>query len=523
MTAAEAAAQVARLTAAGPGAFGASSGVFSLDQLTAMGKTGSLAEQWLAQSVPAGGLISGGGNGVITATGLQKGYYQIPGKQGAEYYDPASGQASAEFVKWANSLTPDQRDPFTGQPQGFIPLEGGPASVNAANQPSAQSLANFNAILVGGGTQDAQDRVLGIGKYQQFVTGANGEQVRMSDVAAGKQAPSMYKDVSTYQGKYKLVAPPGGNGQSQWQSVDGVPALYPDVAADIKASANALNQHNIDAYRGLQAERIARGEDPNTGISADETKQIYDTYQRIQDPAQREAYIRAQDPGNLTPGLRVARTAARGGEQSWMTKNVIAPTVTYEGTEKYGGSSDTKGQVKTTYGDVTQTDAATGRSIMFGNVATKIEYVAPESLGAFGNAMHRIGGGLYGGIMGYIGSFGNPLGAAIGAAEGSGALGGINLKKPGNTTWGQSETPGSIQSVLLSLGEAMAFAHFGVGNMGALARVGIGAGMGSVNGFIAGGTRGAEIGGVGGGVGGYFAGGTGPSAAAKAQNAWMGF
>lgn len=522
MTAEEAAAALV-------GAKSNTSGVFTLDQLMAMGKTGTLAEQWKAQSAPPGGLIAGGGNDAITATGLQKGYYQIPGKDGAEYYDPASGQASAEFVAWANSLTPDQRDPFTGQPQGFIPLEGGPQATNDANQPSAQSLANFNAILAGGGTQDAQDRVLGTGKYQAFVTGANGEQLRLPDVLSATPKESMFKDVSTHKSDLGPVGAGGAYGHwqtdatgSMWVNT-GTKADFSAIEADARAAQAAKDQHNVDAYHGLQQERIARGEDPNTGISAAETKQIYETYQRIQDPAQREAYIRAQDPGNLTAGLRVARTAARGGEQSWMTKNVMAPETTYEGTQKYGGSSDTKGQVKTTYGDVTQTDAATGRSIMFGHVATKIEYVAPESLGAFGNAMHRLGGGLYGGIMGYIGSFGSPLGAAVGAAEGSGALGGINLKKPGKTTWGAAETPGSIQSVLLSLGEAMAFAHFGVGNMGAAARIGIGAGMGSVNGFLAGGVKGAEFGGVIGGVGGYLAGGNGPSAAAKAQNAWMGF
>ena len=512
MTAAEAAAQIAKLTAAGPSAYGASSGVFSLDQLTAMGRTGTLAQQWAAQA-PTSGLIAGGGNATLTATNLKAGYYQIPGQQGAEYYDPASGQASSEFVAWANSLTPDQLDPFTGQPlHGFIAAQGGPEATNAANQPSAGALANFNAIIAGGkgadGTyQDSQDRVLGIGKYQQFVMGSNGQQVRIADAVGAAPAPT-YTDVSTYAGKYKLVAPPGGNGEGQWQDANGVPVDYSLVAADIQAAAAAKDTHNQDAWTGLQQERIARGEDPMTGISAAETRSIYDTYQRIQDPAEKAAYIQAQDPGNLTAGLRKARTAARQGQVDWMTKNQLAPNVTYEMSSAYGDTSGTGGQVKTTFGDVTQTDAATGRSIMFGNVATAIEYVAPGNLGAFANAMHRVGGALYGGIMGYIGSLGSPMGAIMGAVVGSGAAGGLNLKNPGKTHWGASEKAGSIQDVALSLGEAMAFSAVGGQSMGHLGHAAIGAGFGTVNGFVSSGSgKGAALGGILGGVGGSMNGG----------------
>ena len=504
MTAAEAAAQIAKLTAAGPQAYGAGAGVFSLDQLRALGQTGNAQQDWLA-SGQKGGLIAGGGNAVITTPGLKAGYYTIPGQDGAEYYDPSKGQASPEFVKWANALTPDQFDPFSGNLlKGFIPAEGGPEAVNAANQTSAGALTNFNAIIAGGkgadGTyQDSQDRVLGTGMYQQFVIGKDGKQVRIADATGAAPAPG-YTDVSTSTSQYKLVAPPDGVGQSQWQDANGTPVDYSLVAADIQEAAAAKDQHNIDAYAGLQQERIARGEDPNTGISQAETKSIYDTYGRIQDPAEKAAYIKYQDPGNLTAGLRKARIDAQAGDRNWMLKNQMAPKEQYQ----LAGSLDKNmgGQVKTTIGDVTVTDATTGRSVMYGNIPTKIEYIAPGKMGSFDAAAKRLGGALYGGVMGYIGSFGNPMGAVMGAVVGSGMAGGLNLKKPGKTTWGASEKPGDIQEVALSLGEAMAFSAVGGQGMGRLGHAAIGAGFGTVNGFLSGGNKGAAMGGIFGGIGG---------------------
>lgn len=522
MTAAEAAAQIAKLAAAGPTAHGAGAGVFSLDQLKGLGKTGTMSDQWTAQGAPiAGALISGGGNAAITTPGLKAGYYQIPGQSGAEYYDPSKGQASAEFVKYANALTPDQFDPFSGDLlKGFIPPEGGPEASVAANQPSARALSNFNAIIASGkgndGTyQDSQDRVLGIGKYQQFVIGKDGNKIRISD-AIGSAADPTYRDVSTFR-----QPPTAGGMRTDVPSSDLWKLAIPAAAAK--------DQHNADAYAGLQQERIAAaataagvdvgsalkygsglGSDQdlqniaNTGVSSAQKKQIYDTYGRIGDPSEKAAYIKYQDPGNLTAGLRKARIDAQAGDRNWMLKNQLAPIANYQ----MAGSFDKNqgGQIKTTIGDVTQTDKTTGRDIVFGNVPVKMEYSASGRghLGSFDAAAHRLGGALYGGVMGYIGSFGNPYMAALGAFQGSGASGHLSIKNigSGKMTWGQSQQAGDIKDVALTLGEAM-IASRASGSMGVFGRTTIGAGMGTVNGFLSGGgakeaIKGAIVGGIGG-------------------------
>ncbi len=565
MTAAEAAASIAAQTQAAQAAYNKGT-LFSPGALQVGQTLESLTPGKNLNTKDPTGLLAGSNDLVQlnpTAMKLQAGYYTLPGKSGAEYFDPSGGggmaQASSEFVKWANSLTPDDLSLDTGQPSNFIPVEGGPEAVNASKQMSGQALVNFNSIIAAGrgadGTyQDSQDRTLGIGKYQQFVTGPNGEQLRLSDVmakAAGPAPVNIFKDVSPYasKGVSTEVGSSGGfwqadTGGKQWIYTNPL-ENYKTNEADAIAASAAINQHNQDAYAGLTQERIiaaatAAGEDPgnalkaamsaapgsaeatsaaaiaNTGISSAQTKQIYDTYNSILDPTEKAAYIAGQDPGNLTSSERVAQTAAKQGQTNWMLKNAIGPKTQWSG-DPYGAG----GGVKTTVGDVTMTDKITGRSTVWGNVPTAQEYVGAASRGAFDQAMNRLGGGLYGAFIGYIGSFGNPIGAVVGAASGSGALGGINFKNPGKTTWGASEKFQGVGSVALSMGEAMAFSYFGVGDMGAVGRIGVGIGMGSANGFMSGGTKGIAVGGISGGVGGYFAGNNGPSWAQKASNAYQ--
>ncbi len=490
-------------------------------------------QEWESQGAAnTGALISGGGNASITATGLQAGYYQVPGQAGAEYYDPHSGQASSEFVAWANSATPDALT------AAFIPSEGGPQAANDANQMPAQAAANFTAeaALINGGmsNEDAQNATLGIGPNQQFVAGANGQQETMVQAMA-PQTGGGERDVSTGSSKYIFVSPDGVKTfQGYWAdpSAPGTPVPYADVAADTQTSEDSLNTHNQDAYAALQQERViaaatAAGVDPgtvlkygtglgdattiqniaNTGISAAQTSEIAATYARISDPAEQAAYLAAQDPGNLTPALRVAQglTPEKIAEKNWMTKNALAPVVTWGSAAPYGDTSG--GQVKTTYGDVTQTDAKTGRSVMFGNVITKMEYVAPQGRGSFDVAMRRLGGGLYGGFIGFIASFGNTLGVVAGAASGSGFLGGIktsfknptgNLSKSG---WGAPANPAAegIQNVGIDLAAAALEGSTGLFG-GAL----IGSALGFIRNNGQGGAAGAESGAISGGLAGMF-------------------
>ena len=488
-------------SAAGQPAQTPTPGVFTLDQLHALGQTGDPEKDWLRSS-GGGSLFAGGGHALLgeAAKNLPAGYYRIPGVSGAEYYDPRQGQASAEFINWANGLTADDRDPFSGVPKNFIPAEGGPEAANAARMDqSPGDIATFNKIISGGkgpdGTyQESQDRVLGLGKYQQFMLDANGKQVRVSDVLSAAPGKSLDRTntpfinlsrdpTGAFDRLSKLMGLSGRDLDEQIGLTGSKEGRSADYWMRMENTLASNYETRLEQARGLREGRIARGENPETGISAEETKRIYETYMRIEDPAQRAAYIQVQDPGNLTPNLREERKKARAWQTDLMSKNQFMET-TWESSKAYGDVSGTGGGVKTTYGGVTVPDKETGRETHIFNIPTKREYVAPEARGAFDMAMHRLGGGIYGTIMGFISSFGNPYGALMGGASGSGLMGGINFKKPGKSKWGAAQTPGSIQDIAVSLGTAMAFARFGVSKMGFFQRIGIGAGIGSVSGSL---------------------------------------
>lgn len=556
MTAAEAAAQVASLTAAAQASYNAGTltgpGAGPVNGYAAPNNTqdaaGMFSDPGLQQLSP-------------TAMGLAAGYYQLPGETTAEYFDPATGQASAAFVAWANSLTADDLG-ANGQPSNYI-APGGSGPTQVMGEMSGSNLTNFNAeaalINAGATNEDAQNQVLGIGPNQQFVTGANGQQETMAQAAA-PQGAGAYRDVSTYDSTL-APAPTGtmwsnaeGSGMSWTQAqLDALTAWYAEeeTATNAAVAANTADYESAEA--GLQQENViaaakAAGADPGsalmygtgiggtameqqiaeTGISAAQTAQIQETYASIANPDEAAAYIAAQDPGNLSPALRLARDNARGAAGD-NTDALLGATVDYSNGAAAGDLNDDGIGIKTTYGDVTETDATTGRSIMFGNVVVSEAWTVSGNMGGFDSAMKRLGGAVYGAFMGFVGSFGNPIGAVVGAVEGSGALGGLKMSfahpfsNVGKSTWGAPEQPGSIGSVVLNLGEAMAYGYFGVGEMGAAGRTAVGVGMGTANGFAASGTKGVAMGAIGGGVGGYLSGSKGPSAADKAQNAWQGF
>src|SRR4051812_22792737 len=81
---------------------GSRSGVFSLEDLRALGQTGDAKTDWAAGAPAQSGLIAGGGRAAIPP-GTPAGYYQIPGQDGAQYYDPASGQVSQELADYLST------------------------------------------------------------------------------------------------------------------------------------------------------------------------------------------------------------------------------------------------------------------------------------------------------------------------------------------------------------------------------------------------------------------------------------
>ena len=460
MTAGEAAAQIAAQSAVAQAAYN-SGGAYLNGAIVAGGTPGGQTLAGLTTPAPGSNIF--GATGLTQLSGIAKslaaGYYQIPGQQGAQYFDPASGQAPSQaFISWANGLTATDLGP-NGQPtSGFIPVEGGVEAYNNAQPSDVATVTAITGLMNSGmSAEDAQNKVLGIGPNQQFAVGADGQQVRVGAGAPTYAAPTpggggSYKDVSTFASNAPVGGLGVGGSMGFWAPVAGgsmwVSTATPtDIAnneADATAAENALEANNSEAWTGLQMERIAAGEDPNTGISAAETEQIFETYSRIQDPGEAAAFLAAQDPGNLTPGLRVARnnTPEMQSQNSWMAENKIAPITTWEGTAAYGGTEDEggavseyAGAVRTTFGDVTETDAATGRSIMFGNVVTDRVYVAPSNEGLTINGHNyisnadgaRVIGGIEGAVSGFFtglaaggGPVGGAFGAVMGAYEGAG-------------------------------------------------------------------------------------------------------
>lgn len=455
-------------------------GVFSLDQLKALGQTGNLKMDWMRGAAPAAGaLIAGGGRGMIPAD-IPAGYYQVPGLDGAYYYDPKSGQAPQQFIDWANNLKASDRDPFTGAPKALIPNtdSGEVFRAQAGQQPAAISTLNdiFKLGRGADGTyQDAQDRVLGLGKYQQFITGKDGKQIRLQDVPGYTPPPPQFTDVSKPQaGAFDRLM--GLTGQDK-ASLDKTLGLVngKENASYWTKMENALAANyetNALKWKGLQEERAARGLDPETGTSLAEKKRIYDTYNRIQDPAERAAYIKMQDPGNLTAELRQARYETRAGERAAIAAYEKAnPNVVYDSASRYGGPSDSYMQVAVTMGHGIMTDKVTGRETFVGNIPTGVSLVK-QNTGNFDAVAKRLGGGIGGAFLGFM--TGNVPGAFLGAYMGAGGWrpNAKNISAKNSRGWGQWQTTQAQGLDIRTVGTALLFARltgsgmFSSGNMG---------------------------------------------------------
>lgn len=445
-------------------------GVFSLADLAALGKGGNLSAEWLKQAPAQGGLISGGGNTVLPQ-GLPKGYYQLPGQQGAYYYDPASGQVSKEFADWASGLKAEDRDPFTGVPKALMDSRD---SGEVLRSGLGQDVATMGKIIAMGrgadGTyQDSQDRVLGDGQYQQFLLDKNNKQIRVSDIpalqaaadartvklakldasgfdaldAAGiNQTPlagafdrlgkEMGKtgdelgatlgidyggDLSKMTGDFKgnYYKDPATGKQGMW-----IPATWAvgetnqQHYSTLRDALAANYEKSALGQAGLQDERAARGLDPATGISMAEKKRIYDTYSSITDAGQKAAYLSAQDPGNLIDSLRTERTSFRSGEDA----QVMADSKEFNTTEQthFFQGQYLPGEVNITSGARVTTDSATGRSIFTGNSPISLSYNAPRDTS--GSFAARFGGAMTGAALGF--TTGGTLGAILGAYSGAG-------------------------------------------------------------------------------------------------------
>lgn len=476
-------------------------GVFTLDQLNAMGQTGDTKTDWMASGPDASGPIAGGGNGMIDPSlNLPAGYYQLPNMGGqAYYYDPHSGEVSKEFSDWANSGN-IARD-ASGKPIALMSGADSGEVFRASPGQSATTLDTLNKIISGGrgadGTyQDSQDKVLGIGSYQQFVTGKDGKQIRIQDTpnyqallasgamgtpiatGAGPTVPQSaapeYTDLSSSStGAFdRLLKKSGqtsdqldqtlnmfqGSGNAGFQTK----AKNADFWTKMEDSLAANYETNTSKAEGLQALRVSRGLDPNTGTSAAERDRISSVYASIQDPAERAAYLRYQDPGNLTPELRALNRELKAPEREWVAKNQVNTHI-YDSARNYGGPSGVG--VDVTLGSQTFTDPTTGRDIVFGNVPIHIEAQPKYKQNTFEKGLGIVGGAIGGAMFGFF--TGGPLGAIMGAYAGVGApapnkknISFSNAKGWGE--WKTSSRPGESLAQMYnikSLGAAILFAR----------------------------------------------------------------
>lgn len=459
---------------------GGASGVFTLDQLKKLGQTGDMATDWMAGGKPApGALVSGGGRSIINpALKLPAGHYQLPVSSGAYYYDPRSGQVSQEFANWANSGK-IERDDLTGLPKALMDRRDGGDVFRAGNDQDPATLETLRKIFeygkVNGSYQEAQDRVLGLGRHQQFLADKNGKQVRVTDAlgqapvdpatAPFTQAPSSaggFDRLMKLTGKTRdeVSAMLGGSVNANENPI--APGQYfegtNDTRSTMEDSLAANYEKRASMWKGLQENRSARGLNVDTGTSEAERKRIYDTYHRITDPAQRAAYIKYQDPGNLTDELRAARYEARAGERDQIAAYEKAnPTVEYNATGKYGQPAGM--QVKLTSGSATFSDSTTGRDVFVGSVPKKIEMMK-TNLGDFDKGAKIAGGTIMGAMVGF--ATGGIPGAFLGAYMGGGGWmpNAKNISFKNSRGWSQWKTGDPHMMDLKEVATAVAFAKF---------------------------------------------------------------
>jgi hypothetical protein len=402
-------------------------GVFSLDQLRALGQTGDNDTDWLAgTSKDPNGLLAGGDHIMLPAD-LPAGYYTVDDSGSAVYVDVHSGSVPREFVDFYNAGKL-KRDPFSNVPLNFI-------DPNQRDHPELLLDPKIKANL-----------------DEMFRTGATSPQQQAPFVNAPAASASDYDPKRSVGAYDKFIA---SGGTADMLGLGGADIRYaPQIAARDSMAYQYMQQSQ--AMRGLEQNREKAGLDPATGTSDAEKKRIYDLYQGITDPATKAMFISAQDPGNLIPELRQARLDARAGERALVGQN--QDVVEYHGI--FDGGKQLAGGAIVKRGDVTQYDEATGREHVFGGVVKSVELHKPK-YDRTTDVMSRVAGGV--------------MGAGLALASGGMAGFGTGALLAGGFAGGYSGAGGPMPQVGGAAGFAASIA------MGAVMGGWLGAGMGAIS------------------------------------------
>lgn len=359
-------------------------GVFSLEELLALGQTGDAKKDWLA-----------GGPGRAALNPKLKfpaGYYRLSPTQ-AVYVDPKSGTIPQQFFDMLDSKTGDlARDPVSGLPTAYLPDN------HVWQEPSyykdlREGVAEQKRLEAQGLTpQQAQDRRL----------------AAQPRAAADTYRPGVHNAIGTSAGAYaRFIAQGGKDDLLKLPSFEG---YDPQRVAGLKDSLAEAFMQRAGAQWGLRDLRQSQGLDPETGTSPQEMERLRQTYDAL-DPAKRSQWLFYQDPANLTPELREARSQARAGERA-----LIQQANTYAPEYRYGQEGGQNFQFIVKKGDVQTTDTL-GREKFFGNVPLKAELVKPKYR-RFEDISKRFGGGVTGAFLG--GVSGGLAGAIMGGYQGAG-------------------------------------------------------------------------------------------------------
>lgn len=408
---------------------------------------------------------------------------------GTEVVAPGNTTAVDEYKRdnqdageWYRANAYDQQPGFTGQFQRYL-----------------------DYVKQGLDPQEAQDRIIGAGKYQSGVIGlegtanvnpatgkayAPGETVwdpksstmKPTGAPAPAAAPALKptSEAATATASPELIAWAEGNNMTPAAA-----RLYGwdhagQSSLDAIASAMALQNRQSASGEALMQNRTKAGSDPYTGFNALKQQATQESLGRLS-AADRNTMLTNVDPINLTEDQRLERKSdiAASNLQKYGVKDVsdLNQRTVYEGgagarhlntdaQNVYQGAGR-PGGFDVAYGDKTYTDPATGREMIYGNVPTNIGYKAPKVdainkiAAPVGSAIIGLGSAVMGGAM----APGMATGGAIsaGTALGSGAMGGLAGMGAGTLQSGRLPTP---TSAAIQMGLSTILGGFGAYRQG---------------------------------------------------------